>query len=92
MDMKTTNLEEMRIAMETYYEEVCVVGQMVGAWEATLLLPRVELRPVLAHTSVLGQLDVKRRCCSIFFSCHRAGIRTLPTALRQDYWRVRLYL
>lgn len=21
--MKTTNLEEMRIAMETYYEEVC---------------------------------------------------------------------
>lgn len=26
--MKTTNLEEMRVAMETYYEEVCAPWSM----------------------------------------------------------------
>lgn len=29
-DVKTTNLEEMRIAMETYYEEVHLVGSLAG--------------------------------------------------------------
>lgn len=34
--MKTSNLEEVRLAMETYYEEVCVAGPSracrTGSW------------------------------------------------------------
>lgn len=32
--MKTTNLEEMRIAMETYYEEVCALHGGQGGGES----------------------------------------------------------
>lgn len=35
--MKTPNLEEMRIAMETYYEEVCLTGPSVCIQERKLL-------------------------------------------------------
>lgn len=34
--MKTTNLEEVRIAMETYYEEVCLTGPSVCIQERKL--------------------------------------------------------
>ncbi|XP_021042434.1 IQ domain-containing protein E isoform X3 [Mus pahari] len=42
MDMKTTNLEEMRIAMETYYEEIHRLQTLLASSEATGKKPMVE--------------------------------------------------
>ncbi|EDL19111.1 IQ domain-containing protein E isoform 2 [Mus musculus] len=41
-DMKTTNLEEMRIAMETYYEEIHRLQTLLASSEATGKKPMVE--------------------------------------------------
>ncbi|XP_028611849.1 IQ domain-containing protein E [Grammomys surdaster] len=41
-DMKTTNLEEMRIAMETYYEEIHRLQTLLASSEATGKKPTVE--------------------------------------------------
>ncbi|XP_031194401.1 IQ domain-containing protein E isoform X10 [Mastomys coucha] len=41
-DMKTTNLEEMRIAMETYYEEIHRLQTLLASSEATGKKPIVE--------------------------------------------------
>lgn len=41
-DMKTTNLEEMRIAMETYYEEIHRLQTLLASSEATGKKPPVE--------------------------------------------------
>ncbi|CAH7268819.1 Iqce [Phodopus roborovskii] len=41
-DMKTTNLEEMRIAMETYYEEIHRLQTLLASTEATGKKPIVE--------------------------------------------------
>lgn len=50
--MKTTNLEEMRIAMETYYEEVRVPrpGQAVGSGGGHSQLPSWVVAPLLCGT------------------------------------------
>ncbi|XP_026645512.1 IQ domain-containing protein E [Microtus ochrogaster] len=41
-DMKTTNLEEMRIAMETYYEEIHRLQTLLASTDATGKRPMVE--------------------------------------------------
>nr|XP_058894565.1 LOW QUALITY PROTEIN: IQ domain-containing protein E [Kogia breviceps] len=41
-DMKTTNLEEMRIAMETYYEEILRLQTLLASSETTGKKPPVE--------------------------------------------------
>ncbi|KAM6156430.1 IQ domain-containing protein E [Erethizon dorsatum] len=42
MDMKTTNLEEMRIAMETYYEEIHRLQTLLASSETTGKKPLVD--------------------------------------------------
>lgn len=51
--MKTTNLEEMRIAMETYYEEVCAPWSMWMGRRLVLVLsgsaqPHAEVAAAIA--------------------------------------------
>ncbi|XP_059935523.1 IQ domain-containing protein E [Mesoplodon densirostris] len=46
-DMKTTNLEEMRIAMETYYQEIHRLQTLLASSETTGKKPPVEKKIVL---------------------------------------------
>ncbi|XP_045680413.1 IQ domain-containing protein E isoform X2 [Phyllostomus hastatus] len=53
-DMKTTNLEEMRVAMETYYEEIYRLQTLLARSETTGRKPPAERKPSLRRQRKLS--------------------------------------
>uniref|UniRef100_A0A8C5K0H5 IQ motif containing E n=1 Tax=Jaculus jaculus TaxID=51337 RepID=A0A8C5K0H5_JACJA len=53
-DLKTTNLEEMRIAMETYYEEIHRLQTLLASPEATAKKPPMEKKLGMKRQKKMG--------------------------------------
>ncbi|KAM4026168.1 IQ domain-containing protein E [Anomaloglossus baeobatrachus] len=58
-DIKTTSLEEMRIAMETYYEEIQRLQMMLAKAEAELQRPPPESKDSLSRQKALNSAVLK---------------------------------
>ncbi|XP_035869714.1 IQ domain-containing protein E [Phyllostomus discolor] len=80
-DMKTTNLEEMRVAMETYYEEIYRLQTLLARSETTGRKPPAERKPSLRR---------RRRLSSALLSLSRSvqELTEENQSLKEDLDRV----